>query len=133
MQAFIVAPAGLSRPAYDPLVPYDAAWHARIARVLSGALDLWGVVGTVGPDPANANGFVVTPGTGRAMRVSHHPAAGWAVTLRDPASGEEVGLGRHAGLPGLLRRLREELAPDAPAGRLVIGAQRILDHDADVR
>ena len=133
MQAFIVAPAGLSRPAYDPRVLYDAAWHARIARVLSGALDVWGVAGTVGPDSENANGFVVTPGTGREIRVSHHPSAGWAVTLRDPASGEADGLGRHAGLPGLLRRLREELAPDAPAGRLVIGAQRIPDRDADVR
>jgi hypothetical protein len=55
------------------------------------------------------------------------------VTLRNPSSGAEVGLGRHAGLPGLLRRLREELAPDAPAGRLVIGTQQILGRDAGAR
>ena len=63
----------------------------------------------------------------------HNAPAGWAVTLRDPSSGTEVGLGRHAGLPGLLRRLREALAPDAPAGRLVIGAQQILGRDAGAR
>lgn len=108
---------------------YEAAWHARISRVLSGALDVWGVAGTVGPDPENANGFIVTPRTGPEMRVRHNAPAGWAVTLRDPGSGAEVALGRHAGLPGLLRRLRDELAPDAPAGRLVIGAQQMLGRD----
>ncbi len=128
MQAFIVAPA-----AYDSGVLYDAAWHARISRVFSGALGIWGVAGTVGPDPEDPSGFVIASRTGREMRVSHHPSAGWGATLRDPASGAEVGLGRHAGLPGLLRRLREALAPEAPAGRLVIGAQRILERDADAR
>ena len=59
--------------------------------------------------------------------------AGWAVTLCDPSSGEGRALGRHAGLPGVLRRLREALAPDAPAGRLVIGAQQILGRDAGAR
>ena len=111
----------------------DAAWHARISRVLSGALDVWGVAGTVGPDPEDANGFVIAPRTGREIRVSHHPSAGWAATRREPASGAEVGLGRHAGLPGLLRRLREALAPDAPAGRLVIGAQQIRGRGAGAR
>ena len=121
------------RPTYDFLVLNDAAWHARISRVLSGALSIWGVAGTVGPDPADANGFVIAPRTGPAMRVSHHLSAGWTVTLREPSSGAVVGLGRHAGLPGLLRRLREALAPDAPAGRLVIGAQQILGRDAGAR
>jgi hypothetical protein len=111
----------------------DAAWHARIARVLSGALAVWGVAGTVGPDPQDASGFVIVPRTGPELRVTHDAPAGWAVTLRDPSSGEEVGLGRHAGLPGLLRRLREALAPDAPAGRLVIGAQQILGREAGAR
>jgi hypothetical protein len=55
------------------------------------------------------------------------------VTLRDPASGEAAGPDRHAGLPGLLRRLREALAPDAPAGRLVIGAQQLRSRDAGSR
>ena len=32
-------------------------------------------------------------------------------------------IGVHAGVPGLLRQLREELAPDAQRGRLIIGAQ----------
>ncbi len=34
-------------------------------------------------------------------------------------------LGAHAGLPGLLRTLRHELAPNAPAGRLIIGSQSL--------
>ena len=120
-------------PAYDPFVMYDAAWHARISRVLSGALGIWGVAGTLGPDPEDPGGFVIAPRSGPEIRVRHDAPAGWAVTLRDPASGAEVGLGRHAGLPGLLRRLREELAPDAPAGRLVIGAQQILGRDTGRR
>ena len=111
---------------------YDAGWHARMSRVFSGALNLWGVAGSVGPDPEDASGFVIAPRTGAAIRVRHDAPAGWAVTLRDPASGEDVALGHHAGLPGLLRRLREELAPHAPAGRLVIGAQQMFG-DADAR
>jgi hypothetical protein len=122
-----------SGPAYDPFVLYDAAWRARTSRVLSGALGIWGVAGTVGPDPEDASGFVIASRTGPRLRVRHEPSAGWAVTLCDPVSGESVGFGRHAGLPGLLRRLRETLAPDAPAGRLVIGAQRILGPDAGAR
>jgi hypothetical protein len=123
---------GRPQPAYDSLVLNDAAWHARTARVLSGALGIWGVVAAVAPDPEDANGFVITPRTGAAVRVSHS-ARGWAVALRDPASGEEAGPDRHAGLPGLLRRLREALAPDAPAGRLVIGAQQLRGRDAGSR
>jgi hypothetical protein len=118
------------RPAYDSRVRYDAAWHARISRVLYGALEVWGVAGTVAPDPADGNGFVIAPRTGRALHVSHQASAGWIVTRRDSASGQAAGLGRHAGLPGLLRRLREELAPDAPAGRLVIGVPQLPGRDA---
>ena len=121
------------RPTYDSLVLNDAAWHARMPRVLSGALNLWGVAGTVASDPDDANGLVIVPRTGPAIVVRRDAPAGWTVTLRDPASGAEVGLGRHAGLPGLLRRLREELAPDAPAGRLVIGAQQMPGRNAGGR
>jgi len=32
----------------------------------------------------------------------------------------------HKGLPGLLRSLRQELAPEAAAGRLIIGLQSLL-------
>jgi hypothetical protein len=112
---------------------YDAAWHARTSRVISGALGIWGVAATIAPDPADANGFVIAPRTGAAIRVSHSAPDGWAVTLRDPGSGAEAAPDRHAGLPGLLRRLREALAPDAPAGRLVIGAQQLRDRDAGSR
>ena len=108
---------------------HDAAWHARISLVLSGALHVWGVRGTVARDPHDAAGFVVAAETSPALRVRHHAPAGWTVTRRDAAPGAPVTLGRHAGLQGLLRRLREELAPDAPAGRLVIGAQPLLGRD----
>jgi hypothetical protein len=109
-----------------PGMQYDLAWHARLSRVFSGALRIWGVPGTVTRDPEDANGFVIAPGSGPAMRVRHKAPAGWTVTLRDPVSGSPAPPGRHAGLPGLLRRLREDLAPDAPAGRLVIGAQTLF-------
>jgi len=112
-----------------PVMQYDPAWHARILRVFSCALRIWGVPGTVSRDPDDPDGFVVAPNTGPAMRVRHKAPAGWTVTLRDPAPGAQAPLGRHVGLPGLLRRLRAELAPDAPAGRLVIGAQPLLGRD----
>jgi len=109
----------------------DATWHARVLRVLSGALGLWGVAGSVDPDPAEAGGFVIAPAAGPELRVRRIAGQGWTVALRDRGSGDVVELGRHAGLPGLLRRLRDELAPDAPGGRLVIGAQPLLGPDAE--
>ena len=114
---------------YDDAMLHDAAWHARISLVLSGALHVWGVRGTVTRDLEDTAGFVVAPEKGPALRVRHQAPAGWTVTLRDAAPGAPVALGRHAGLPGLLRHLREDLAPDAPAGRLVIGAQPLLGRD----
>ena len=116
---------------YDDAMLHDAAWHARISLVLSGALRVWGVHGTVTRDQDDAAAFVVAPEKGPALRVRHQAPAGWTVTLRDAAPGASVALGRHAGLSGLLRRLREELAPDAPAGRLVIGVQPLLGRDLD--
>lgn len=115
--------------AYDDAMRHDAAWHARICRVLSGTLRVWGVSGTVTRDPDDAHGFVIAPATGPAMLIGHRVASGWTVTLRHPLSRTQVPLGCHAGLPGLLRRLREDLAPDAPPGRLVIGAQPLLGRD----
>ena len=108
---------------------YDAAWRARMSRVFSGALRIWGVRGAVSGAPDDANGFVIVSSTGPEPRVRHDAASGWTLTLRDPVSGAPVHLGHHAGLPGLLRRMREELAPNAPSGRLVIGAQQLLAHD----
>ncbi len=115
--------------AYDESMRNDAAWHAQISRVLSGALRVWGVTGTVARDPGDAYGFVVVPDAGPAMRLRHQARAGWTVTPRDPVAGAAMPPGRHAGLQGLLRQLREELAPGAPAGRLVIGAQPLLGRE----
>jgi hypothetical protein len=100
-----------------------------MSRVLSGALTVWGVAGSVAPDPEDAGGFVIVPDTGPAVRVHHTAAHGWTVALRDPPSGEAVDLGRHAGLLGLLRRLRDELAPEAAGGRLVVGVQQLLERN----
>jgi hypothetical protein len=101
--------------------------------VLSGALRLWGVAGTVERDEEQPGGFIVTSGSG--LELTHADAAiqdltplrivpraphGWLI-----ARGAET-LGVHAGLPGLLRHLREELAPHAPFGRLIIGQQSLL-------
>ena len=81
--------------------------------VLSGALRLWHVAGTVDADEA---GLIVTVG-GAALRIVARTPHGWIVVR-----GTET-LGVHAGLSGLLRQLREELAPHAERGRLIIGAQ----------
>ena len=96
----------------------DAARLARIARLLSGALRLWNVAGTVtisGSDleltHADAALQDLTP-----LRIVPRTPQGWLLVR-----GAET-LGEHAGLPGLLRQLREELAPHAPVGRLIIGA-----------
>ena len=81
--------------------------------VLSGALPLWEVAGTVERD---ARGFTVIV-DGATLRIEPRAPRGWLV-LR----GGET-LGEHAGVPGLLRHLRDELAPHAQRGRLIIGAQ----------
>ena len=99
-----------------PRVLCDAATRDRIVCVLSGALRLWGVSGDVGGD---AGGFVICTASGSEMRIVRHSPGGWGLFLGDTP------LGEHAGLPGLLRHLRDELAPHAAAGRLVIGAQSL--------
>jgi len=81
--------------------------------VLSGALRLWDVEGTVAPD---ADGLIVTVAEA-ALRIVPRTPHGWLVMR-----GAET-LGVHAGVPGLLRHLREELAPHARRGRLIIGAR----------
>src|SRR5947207_203503 len=81
--------------------------------VICGALRLWDVTGTVEPD---ADGLIVTVGAA-ALRIVPREPHGWLVVR-----GAET-LGVHAGVPGLLRQLREELAPHAERGRLIIGAQ----------
>jgi hypothetical protein len=81
--------------------------------VLSGALRLWDVEGTV---EADAHGLIVAV-DGATLRVVPRTPHGWLVVR-----GAET-IGVHAGVPGLLRQLREELAPDAQRGRLIIGAQ----------
>jgi hypothetical protein len=99
----------------DPMLR-DAAWHARLASVLSGALRLWDVAGTVQRDQ---EGFIVAVEEA-ALRIVPRAPHGWLIL-----HGAET-LGVHAGLPGLLRQLREELAPHVKAGRLIIGAQSLL-------
>lgn len=81
--------------------------------VLSGALRLWDVAGTVEPD---AGGWIVTVGAA-ALRIVPRAPHGWLV-VRGTGT-----LGVHAGVPGLLRQLRDELAPHAQRGRLIIGAR----------
>lgn len=81
--------------------------------VLAGALRLWDVAGAV---EADEDGFIVSAG-GAALRVLPRSPHGWLV-LR----GAET-IGVHAGVPGLLRQLREELAPHAARGRLIVAAQ----------
>jgi len=94
----------------------DAAWHVRMTSVLSGALRLWDVAGTVQRDE---DGFMVAVNEA-TLRIMPRAPHGWLIVR-----GAET-LGLHAGVPGLLRQLREELAPHANVGRLIIGAQSLL-------
>ena len=84
----------------------------RLARVISGALRVWAVSASV----EEQSGAIVV---GEDLRIVPEAPHGWMV-FRDAQL-----LGAHAGLPGLLRTLRQELAPNAPAGRLIIGSQSL--------
>jgi hypothetical protein len=86
-----------------------------MAGVLSGALRLWDVVGTV----RRVEGDLIVAVDGATLRIVPRAPHGWLI-----ARGAET-LGVHAGVPGLLRQLREELAPHAKVGRLIIGAQSL--------
>jgi hypothetical protein len=102
----------------DPML-LDAAWHARVASVLSGALRLWDVAGEVQRDEEQP-GFIFAVSDATEIRIVRRAPHGWLITR----GGETLGV--HAGVPGLLRQLREELAPHAKAGRLIIGVQSLL-------
>ena len=86
---------------------------SRVARVLSGALRLWGVSASVEPQA----GAIVVRLPDATLRIVAETPHGWTVFRNEHL------LGAHAGLPGLLRTLREELAPGTPGGRLIIGPQ----------
>ena len=73
---------------------------ARVARVLSGALRVWGVSASVELD---SDGLVLRTLSGATLKITPAVPYGWLV-LRDTRL-----LGMHAGLPGLLRTLRDEL------------------------
>jgi hypothetical protein len=93
---------------------------AQVARVLSGALRVWGVSASVERDPDRPDGLLLRTPDGVRMQIAPAAAShGWLV-FRDARA-----LGTHAGLPGVLRSLRQELAPQAAAGRLIIGSQSL--------
>ena len=113
----------------DPMLR-DTAWHARMACILSGALRLWDVAATV---QRHKDGYIIA-NRGSGLELMHADAAiqdltplrivaraphGWLIVR----GGETFAV---HGLPGLLRQLREELAPHAKVGRLIIGAQSLL-------
>ena len=81
----------------------------RLARVLRGALRVWAVPASVQEQP----GAIVV---GEHLRIVPEAPHGWMVFR------EAHLLGVHAGLPGLLRTLRQELVPEAPRGRLIIAS-----------
>ena len=86
-----------------------------MASVLSGALRLWDLTGTVQRD----GDALIVAVEQAALRIVPRAPHGWLVMR-----GAET-LGVHAGVSGLLRQLREELAPQASVGRLIIGAQSL--------
>lgn len=88
--------------------------------MLSGALRVWAVSASVDRDPDRPDGCVLRTQSGARMHIVPAMPHGWLVRRegRAPAT--------HAGLPGLLRALRQELAPEAAPGRLIIGSQSLL-------
>ena len=90
---------------------------ARVARVLSGALRVWGVSASVEFD---SDALTLRTPSGVTLQIAPAAPHGWHVLC------DACPLGTHAGLPGLLRSLRQELAPEAAAGRLIIGSQSLL-------
>jgi hypothetical protein len=99
----------------------EAAPDARLTRVLKGALRLWGVAATV---ERTASGLELTHADAgihdlTPLRIVPRAPHGWLLVR-----GAET-LGVHAGVSGLLRQLREELAPEISGGRLIIGAQSL--------
>ena len=68
----------------------------RLARVLSGALRVWAVSASV----EEQSGAIVV---GEHLRIVPDLPHGWLVFRRERL------LGTHAGLPGLLRTIRDEL------------------------
>ncbi len=73
---------------------------ARVARVLSGALRVWGVSASVELD---SDALLVRTPSGATLKITPAVPYGWLV-LRDARP-----LEKHGGLPGLLRTLRDEL------------------------
>ena len=73
---------------------------ARVARVLSGALRVWGVSASVELD---SDGLLLRTLSGATLKITPAVPYGWLV-FRDARL-----LGMHAGLPGLLRTIRDEL------------------------
>lgn len=108
--------------------PYDAQWLTRISLVLAGACRIWGISAQISHHAGAEAEFAITPAAGAPVLVRHQMPEGWAV-VRQSGPQTSVPTSLHAGLPGLLRQLREDLAPDAPAGRLMIGAQPLLGPD----
>jgi len=84
-----------------------------IEGALAGALEVWSVEGSVSRE---RDGFALRVAAGMKIRVVRAAPSGWKV-FRDTRL-----LGEAAGLPGLLRQLREELAPHAARGRLIVGS-----------
>jgi hypothetical protein len=76
---------------------------AQVARVLSGALRVWGVSASVERDPQRPDGLLLRTPAGARMQIVPAAPRGWLVRR------EERVLGTHAGLPGLLRTIRDEL------------------------
>ena len=70
-------------------------------------------------DTVIVNDGLIVAVDGATLRIVPRAPHGWLIVR-----GAET-LGMHAGVPGLLRQLREELAPHAKVGRLIIGAQSL--------
>lgn len=107
----------------------ETVWDARLFELLSGALQIWRVAATVTREDGAG---VVTPMDGGApvfvRRITDDGAAPyWTVTKDTDAGDLDPALAAllaqpYAGVQGMLRAVRDALAPDAGAHRLVVGS-----------
>ena len=93
------------------------------ATVLRDSLVLWNCEASLAADGPNR--WLIEPAHGPRIAVTHHepPVDGnrWSTALGVDPGGSFAPFSTHAGLSGLLRELRGFLAPERPAGRMIVG------------
>lgn len=97
-------------------------WRDQLHALLTGALAVWRVEGRVVKDDRGAVACTVRTADA-AVRIERHADAADAPFWEVAASDSDLPPLPFAGIQGMLRAVRELLAPDRSASRLVVGPQ----------